>query len=135
MTGLTELQFKETNKQLAQAGGFSNYRLASEGGKCEQLTNSSGTAPAFDLAKSLNHYVVLTNNLTFTVSNETTCVQGDVLRLKFKQSSSGSNTVTAPSNFLGSFTLTSTANKVDVTWWEFDGTNWYLKSVVQNLAS
>lgn len=132
MTGLTELQFKETNKQLAQAGGHGNFPLVSEGIFCEQLTASSGTAPALDFTKSLNWFVDMTDNCTVTVTNPT---QPCVVRVKFQQAAAGSKTLTLPATFLGSLTITATADKYDVTWWEFDGTNYYLKGQCQAVDS
>ena len=132
MAGLTEIQFKELDKDMALPGGFGNLPLATILGGiiCEAVTATSTTAPALDFTKSGSWFCDISDDATVTVTNpKHPCI----VKIKVQQAAAGSKTFTLPATFIGTYAITATANKYDHTFWHFDGTNYILIAATKGL--
>ena len=87
---------------------------------------NSSTALTIDWSTGHTQKVTLTGNCTFTFSNG---IAGEVYILHLFQDGTGSRTVTWPAAVKWAAgtapTLTTTASRVDIITFSFDGTDWF----------
>lgn len=83
--------------------------------------------PTFDIDNGNAQRIVLTANITGWTVTDTNAIGGDILVIDFIQDSNGNWTLASPpANVLlagGSLTLTTTANKRDVLFLQWDATS------------
>lgn len=94
---------------------------------------SGGTT--FNVANGKTINATLTGNITVTLTAGE--YKNQLLTLRLTQDSTGSRTVTWPSNFKkagGSLTLSTAANAVDIINIKYDGTNWIEQSRALNVS-
>jgi hypothetical protein len=98
--------------------------------KTTPYTLTDGATVAVDWNNSVNQQVTMAGNRTFTFSNP---VAGSFYTLKIIQDSTGSRTATFPAavEWAGGSapTLTTTASRVDIITFYYDGVNYFDVSI------
>lgn len=123
-SGKNSLYFDSTSGSLAYKDDGGTVHAIPFPGRTDD--GNSGTAKTIDWTDGLPHKVTLTGNCTFTFSNPTA---GGVYILELAQDATGSRTVTWPAavHWSGGTapTLTTTASKVDIFTFYYNGTTYF----------
>lgn len=101
-------------------------------GNSRTLTYAATLSPGASTSWDVTYRVALTGNVT-TLNVPTGGQAGDRVRFIFTQDATGGRTVTFAAGYKANWTPTTTANKINVISFEYDGTNWVQTGTATNL--